>query len=188
MPTNSKEVSGSINKFKEVLAGMRNKKAGIEQKEREISETISTLKKSPVSIDDFAVFVRSAVDLNGRSWLRFIHANAIVGAFLGEETGFNKRSLEDLSGEMVFSSTLFKNMLHDNSATAAICALFPEQVTAAIIQRIRDESGDFWGGSNLVPVKDRQAMIVKLTEERDLLKDEAREAQEQIDEMIGEVL
>lgn len=187
MARNSTEGATSINKFKDFLTGIRNKKAGIEQQAGEISETIETLRKSPVSIDDFAVFVRSAVDLRGSEWLRFMQRHTIIGSFMGEEMRLNERGPDTLSGEMLLSSSLFRKIF-EGGTTAAICALFPEMVVEGIIQKIRDESGDAWGCSEHPPLKERQALIAKLTEERDHLNDEARAVQEEIDSMIGEVL
>lgn len=179
------DVGSALKRVKTALESLRTEGAALDSRINEIKQTISRLQQSPISLEDFGVFLRASIAQKGKEWLRSAPASAFVGReFIGEPTAFHLRPWVEFENGGLVHHNILRRLLSSDGSSAAIFAIFPDQVCAAILENLKKEVGAAWGNGDAVPVAERRSLIASLKEECAGLEAQRSALQNEIDAMV----
>lgn len=183
--TTEADVCSALKRVKTALESLRTNGTELDSRIQEIKQTISSLRQSPISLEDFGVFLRASIVQKGRAWLE----SAPVPFFLSREcfgypAAFHTQPWEAFENGLLVNHSIFGKLLSGDMSGAAICAIFPDQVCAAILDNLKKKLGASWGNEDAVPVAERRTLIASLKEECAGLEAQRSALQNEIDAMV----
>lgn len=179
------DVVGALKKVKNALESLRAKGADLDKQINEVKETIHRLQQAPISLEDFGVFLRATIVEKGRAWLKSVPASAFVSSsYLGQEAAFHHQPFDAFEAGSLIQHNIFRRLLSGEGAGDAIFAIFPDQVSATILENLKKEIGDTWGNDDAVPIAERRTLIASLKKECAGLEAQRSALQNEIDAMV----
>lgn len=152
-------------------------------------EEIRSLRDAPVSLDDFAQYLRKWIEQKGGSYANQLWFHDLTT----EQMGFrppNKLAWSELESTahtpkfwpFPQRSDLF---LSRAPALEFLCFFMPEVVFEKLFSEVKKQGGRRWGNTDLMPVAQRVTTIETLTAEIEKMRPELNAAESEISKISG---
>jgi len=168
-PTESplKSVTSSLKALSANAKELRAKKAAL-------NEQLRALRAAPVSLEDFAKYLRNWVAHHGDIYKKSLWLHAMNEPRMGHQTAIMETPFEELervSQLPVFYPFPEMSVLNSNrgSMIDALCFFMPETVFEKLFSAIQEACGKRWGNTEFLPLAQRVEAIDTLLAEINLI-------------------
>lgn len=181
---NTKPLSSVTAELKSLSARAKELRAKAES----IRTEISALNDAPVSLADFAKYLKNYINARANVyqdslWLPSLYQPKPGSTLSLKDTPFAE--LERVSSLSVFRPLPEMSEVHANRGSTfdAFCFFMPETVFEKLYQAIENSVGKNWGNNDTMPVEKRLPAIKVLTAELEKVRPELKSAESEIEEI-----
>ena len=179
---------------KAIVSGLKNLSASakaLHAKKDELKGQIAALHDAPVSLEDFAVYLRKWISVRAANYSAGIQAVELVNPAREFGDGFQPmntkswRELEMLSNANARVFSLFKSSSvlfnqRDTPAIDAFCYFLPEIVEAKLMDQITKSCAARWGNHSVPPIAQRIEAIEEYQKQLEAMKPEIEQLDAEI--------